>query len=201
MLSSDLRKDKQIEAKGERKMAWVLDKAHSSIGFAVKHMMISTARGKFNDFTGSFNLNEQDLQHSYVEGTVNVASVDTGDANRDGHLKSPDFFDVEKYPTMTFRSTKVESKGGGRFHVTGDMTIKGVTRQVTFDGTEEGKGTNPFTKAQSWAFSAELTVNRKDFGLGWNVALETGGWLVGENVKISMDLEIASVPEAAPVAA
>src|ERR1700690_520206 len=114
-------------------MAWEMDKVHSSIGFAVKHMMVSTVRGTFTDFDGNFKLDEKDLGSSFIEGTVRVASVDTHDAGRDGHLKSPDFFDVEKYPTMTFHSTKVEAKGNNHFHVTGNLTIKDVTKEVTFD--------------------------------------------------------------------
>lgn len=181
-------------------MSWVLDKAHSAINFSVKHMMISTVRGKFTDFDGSFKLDANDLTHSYVEGTVKTTSIDTGDANRDGHLRSADFFDVEKFPTITFKSTKVESKGGDRFHITGNLTIKGVTHEVTFNATEEGKGKNPWGK-EVWGFSSDLTINRKDFGLNWNVALEAGGWLVGENVKITIDLEMVNEPETVSTAA
>ena len=113
---------------------------------------------------------------------------------------SPDFFDAEKYPTITFQSTKVESMGHNHFHITGNLTIKGITKEVVFDATEEGKGKNPWGM-EVWGFSTELSINRKDFGLGWNVALETGGWLVGEIVKVAMDLEIQNQPEKAPAAA
>jgi len=181
-------------------MAWVLDKAHSSVQFAVKHMMISTVRGRFTDFDGMFNLDENDLAHSYIEGIVKAASIDTGDSNRDAHLRSPDFFDVEKYPSISFKSTRVESKGHERYHVTGNLTIKDVTREVTFDANEEGKGKDPWGK-DHWGFVAELSFNRKDFGLGWNVALEAGGWLVGEHVKVTLDLELVNQPEPAPAAA
>jgi polyisoprenoid-binding protein YceI len=181
-------------------MGWVLDKSHSAVGFAIKHMMISTVRGKFTDFDAVLNLNEKDLSLSSMQGTVKVASITTNDANRDGHLLSADFFDAEKFPTFTFKSTKVEAKGGNRYHVTGDLTIKSVTKQVVFDATEEGKGKNPWGK-QIWGFTAELSINRKDFGLNWNVALETGGWLVGENVKVTLDLEVVNEPETVPTAA
>ncbi|MCL5996485.1 MAG: YceI family protein [Chloroflexi bacterium] len=175
-------------------MAWIIDKAHSAINFSVKHMMISTVRGSFKEFDARLDLNEQDPAHSYIEGTVNLASIDTKDPNRDGHLRSPDFFDVENHPTMTFRSKHVEVKGHDRFHVIGDLTIKGITREVVFDVTEEGRGRDPWGK-EHWGFTADLVINRKDFGLNWNVALETGGWLVGEQVKVTIDLEAVNVQE------
>jgi polyisoprenoid-binding protein YceI len=175
-------------------MAWIIDKAHSSIGFSVRHMMISTARGKFMDYDAHLDLNEQDPAHSYIEGIVKVASINTGEPTRDAHLRSPDFFDAEKYPDMIFRSKRVEVKEHNRFHVIGDLTIKDVTREVVFDVTEEGRGKDPWGK-EHWGFTAELTINRKDFGLGWNVALETGGWLVGDQVRITIDLEAINQPE------
>ena len=180
-------------------MAWVADSAHSAVEFSAKHMMISTVRGGFEKFSITANVDEQNIGQSTIEATVDVASINTREARRDGHLRSADFFDAENYPTLTFRSTKVQEKAPGRWHVTGNLTIKGVTHEVTFDGTEEGKSKNPFTGNQGWGFTAELTFNRKDFNLGWNVALEAGGWLVGETVKVTMDLELASVPEAAPI--
>jgi polyisoprenoid-binding protein YceI len=163
-------------------------------------MMISTVRGRFSEFDGMFNLDENDLAHSYVEGTVRIGSVTTNDEKRDGHLLSPDFFDAEKYDTMTFRSTKVEHKGDNRYYITGDLTIKDVTKQVTFEATEEGKGKSPWG-SEVWAFSAQLSFNRKDFGLNWNVALEAGGWLVGEQVRVNLDLEIVKQPETVPAQA
>jgi polyisoprenoid-binding protein YceI len=180
-------------------MAWVLDKVHSAVNFSVKHMMVSTVRGSFSEFDAKFSLNEQDLVHSYIEANVKLASINTNDANRDGHLRSPDFFDAENHPYMTFKSTRIESKGHNRFHVTGDLTIKGVTHPATFDVTEEGRGKDPWGK-EHWGFMAELTINRKDFGLNWNVALEAGGLLVGESVKVNIDLECVYEPEPVPVA-
>lgn len=175
-------------------MGWVLDKAHSQVAFSIKHLMFSTVRGNFTDFDATLSVNDKDLTLSSVQGVVKTASINTNDEKRDGHLRSADFFDAEKYPTFTFKSTKVEAKGGNIYHVTGDLTIKDVTRRVVFDATEEGKGKNPWGK-EIWAFSAELAINRKDFGLNWNVALETGGWLVGDNVKIGLDLEIVREPD------
>ena len=178
-------------------MGWVLDKAHSSVGFSIKHLMISTVRGKFTDFDAVLSLHDTDLTLSAVQATVKTASIDTSDANRDGHLRSADFFDVEKYPVFAFKSTKVEAKGSSRYHVTGDLTIKDVTKEVVFDVSEEGKGKSPWGK-EIWAFTAEVTVNRKEFGMAFNMPLESGGWLVGENVKVVLDLEIANEPETAP---
>jgi polyisoprenoid-binding protein YceI len=176
-------------------MAWTLDKAHSQIGFAVKHMMISTVRGQFKDFDAKLEIDDKDLTHSYIDGWVKTASVDTQDTRRDDHLRSPDFFDTDKYSTMTFKSTRIEKKDEDRYHVTGNLTIKEVTREVTFDVTEEGRGKDPWGK-QHIGFSGQLAINRHDFGLNWNVALEAGGWLVHEQVKVIVDLEVVESQEA-----
>jgi polyisoprenoid-binding protein YceI len=177
-------------------MAWTLDKAHSQIGFAVKHMMISTVRGQFKNFDADLEIDDRDLTHSHIDGWVKTASVDTQDTRRDEHLRSPDFFEVDKYPTMTFMSTRIEKKGEDCYHVTGKLTIKEVTRDVTFDVTEEGRGKDPWGK-QHIGFSGQLAINRHDFGLNWNVALEAGGWLVHEQVKVLVDLEVVESQEAA----
>jgi polyisoprenoid-binding protein YceI len=181
-------------------MAWVLDKVHSSVGFAIKHLMISTVRGKFTDFDAKLNLHEGDLALSSIEATVKAGSIDTGDATRDGHVRSADFFDAEKYPYFTFKCTKIEAKGGNRYHVTGNLNIKDTTKEVVFDVTEEGKGKNAWGK-DLWAFTAELAINRKDFGLNWNMPLDAGGWMLGDNVKITLDLEVVNEPETVPAAA
>ena len=181
-------------------MAWTLDKVHSSVGFSIKHLMISTARGKFTDFDATLNLHEGDLALSSIEATVKAASIDTGDANRDAHVRSADFFDAEKYPTFTFKCTKIEPKGDQRYHVIGNLTIKDVTKEVTFDVTEEGKGKNAWGK-DLWAFTAALNINRKDFGLSWNMPLGAEGWMLGETVKIALDLEVVNEPETASAAA
>jgi polyisoprenoid-binding protein YceI len=178
-------------------MAWTIDKAHSRIGFSVKHMMISTVHGQFKEFDGKVEINDNDLTHSHLEGAVQAASVDTQDEKRDAHLRSADFFDAEKYPTLSFASTRIEKKGEDRYHVTGNLKIKDVTREVTFDVTEEGRGKDPWG-GQRIGFSGQLALNRKDFGLNWNVALEAGGWLVHEQVKIDIDLEVVQMTQQAP---
>jgi polyisoprenoid-binding protein YceI len=178
-------------------MAWTIDKSHSRIGFSVKHMMISTVHGQFKDFDGKVDINDSDLTHSHLEGSVQAASVDTQDSNRDAHLRSADFFDAEKYPTLNFVSTRIAKKSEDQYHVTGNLTIKDVTREVTFDVTEEGRGKDPWG-GQRIGFTGQMGLNRKDFGLNWNVALEAGGWLVHEQVKINIDLEVV---QAQPVPA
>ncbi len=170
-------------------MAWTLDNTHSTVDFTVKHMMIATVRGRFKDFEGTLELNEENPSASRIEGTVDVASIDTNDANRDGHLRSADFFEVEKFPTMHFRSTRIEPVSDSRFKVTGDLTIRDITGEIVWDVTYEGQGQDPWGK-QRRAFSAQATLNRKDFGLTWNVALETGGVLVSDEIKLHADIQI-----------
>jgi polyisoprenoid-binding protein YceI len=175
-------------------MAWTVDPSHSSVNFSARHLMISTVRGRFTKFGGTLVLNEQSHEQSSAEGWVDIASVDTHDANRDGHLRSPDFFDFEKFPQMTFKSTRIVDEGEGQYKVTGNLTIKDVTREVTFKVTDEGKGKDPWGGTR-WGFTAETTINRKDFGLNWNVALETGGWLVSDNIKLNIDVEAVLQPD------
>lgn len=170
-------------------MNWKIDPTHTQIEFSVKHMMISRVRGRFETFDGIFHLDAQNPAASRVEGTIDVTSLNTQDQQRDAHLRSADFFDVEKYPKMSFRSTRLEPVGQGRFKVYGDLTIKDVTRQVIFDVTDEGQVQDPWGNKRR-GFSAGSKINRKDFGLTWNVALETGGWLVGDEVTISADVEL-----------
>lgn len=169
-------------------MSWVIDQSHSLIEFSAKHMMFTTVRGRFTKFDGSLDLNEKHPEKSYVEGTVDLSSVDTHDRDRDTHLRSPDFFDVEKYPTMTFRSKRIQTVDQNHFKVIGDLTIKDVTQEITFDVTNEGAGKDPWGNKRL-GLSAKAKLNRKDFGLNWNVALEAGGWLVGEEVKIAIELQ------------
>jgi len=167
---------------------WEIDPAHSSIGFAVKHMMVSTVRGEFGKFSGTVNL-EPDLTRSSVEVTIDVASVDTRDAKRDGHLQSPDFFDAARFPTATFKSTSVEKTATG-LKVVGKLTMKGVTKAVTLEvkgPSEEAR--SPFGSTVRGA-SATAVINRKDFGVSWNKTLDTGGMLVGEEVVLSLDVEL-----------
>jgi polyisoprenoid-binding protein YceI len=170
-------------------MNWNIDPTHSLIEFSVKHMMITTVRGQFKSFNGTLTIDPENLAASKVEGSIDVASIDTKEEQRDGHLRSVDFFDVENYPHMTFRSTRIESVGGDEFKVYGEMTIKDTTREVVFDVTNEGRGQDPWGN-QRWGVSATSKLNRKDFGLTWNVALETGGWLVGDEIKVAIELQL-----------
>ena len=177
-------------------MAYSIDTSHSLIEFSVKHMMVSTAKGRFTKFEGNIEVDEATPANSKVNVTIDVASLTTGDEKRDGHLRSGDFFDTEKFPTATFASTKVEALGGESYRVTGDLTLHGVTRPVTFDFTREGVTKNMQGK-QLQGFSAALTISRKEFGLEWNVALESGGWLVSDQVKISLEIEAVEAVSAA----
>lgn len=170
-------------------ITWKLDPAHSGAEFRVKHMMISNVKGSFSGLTGSLIEDTTDPTSSRVEASIDIASISTGDAQRDGHLKSADFFDAEKFPTMTFKSTKVERTGEGEYTVTGDLTLHGTTRPVTF--AVEGPSTpgkDPWGNTRI-GLSATAKINRKDFGLSWNAALETGGFLVGEDVQITIDAQ------------
>jgi len=167
---------------------WAVDPAHSEVEFAVKHMMFSTVTGRFSDVSGTIVVDDASLGRSSVRVTIGAASIDTRDEKRDAHLRSADFFDVDRFPTLTFASTWVEAVAGDRYRVTGDLTIHGVTRNVTLGTTFNGEGVNPWGQAVR-GYSAEVTINRKDFGLNWNVALEAGGVLVGDNVKIALDVQ------------
>jgi polyisoprenoid-binding protein YceI len=168
---------------------WNIDPAHAVAEFKVKHMMISNVKGQFHRVTGSLTLDESNLANSRVEAVIDGASLETRDAQRNGHLKSADFLDVEKFPTLSFKSTRVSVVGDGELAVEGDLSIRGVTRKVSFSV----EGPTPPTK-DPWGntrigLSATTKINRKDFGLTWNAALETGGILVGEEVTITLDVE------------
>lgn len=168
---------------------WNIDPAHSAAEFKVRHMMISNVKGSFGGITGVLTLNEADPAQSSIEASIPVATISTGDAQRDGHLKSPDFFDAEKYPEFTFKSTEVGRIGEGQHKVTGELTIHGVTKPVTFevDGPSV-PGKDPWGNTRI-GLSATGKINRKDFGLTWNSTLETGGVLVGEEVSITLDIQ------------
>jgi polyisoprenoid-binding protein YceI len=168
---------------------WKLDPAHSHAEFKVKHMMISNVKGSFNGLSGTLTEHTVDATLSSVEASIDIATVNTGDAQRDAHLKSGDFFDAEKYPTMTFKSTSVKPNGDGGYNVTGDLTLHGATRQQTFvvDGPS-APGKDPWGNTRI-GLSATTKINRKDFGLNWNAALETGGILVGDDVQISIEAQ------------
>lgn len=168
---------------------WEIDSAHSASQFAVKHMMVSTVRGQFGKTTGTVNLDEKDLTRSTVEVAVDVTTIDTREPKRDEHLRSPDFFDAAKFPTLTFKSTRVEKAGKG-FKVTGDLTMRGVTRPVVLNVESLTAATkNPWGQTIR-GVTATGKLNRKDWGLTWNKALETGGVLVGEEVLLTIDAEL-----------
>ena len=168
---------------------WNVDSVHSVVEFKVKHMMISNVKGQFTGVTGSLSLHEADLMQSSVEAAIEIATIRTRDEGRDAHLKGADFFDAEQFPTMQFKSTHIALKSHGELVVTGDLTIKGVTRSVQF--AVEG----PTAAAKDpWGntrigVSATTKINRKDFGLTWNAALEAGGVMVGEEITITLDLQ------------
>jgi polyisoprenoid-binding protein YceI len=168
---------------------WNIDPVHSVAEFKVKHMMISNVKGQFPKVTGSLTLDESDLTESQVEASFEAASIETRDAQRDAHLKSADFFDVEKYPTLSFKSTRVKAVREGELTVEGDLTIHGVTRKAVF--TVEGPSSpakDPWGNTRV-AVSATTKINRKDFGLTWNATVETGGILVGDEVTITLDVQ------------
>ena len=162
------------------------DKAHASINFRIKHLGFSWLTGRFDTFKGTFSFDEANPSASKVDLSIDVASIETGSADRDGHLKSGDFFDAETYPTITFTSTKVE-RDGDDWNITGDLTIKDVTKSVTIPFEQTGSARDPFGNVRV-GFEGETTINRKDWGLTWNAALETGGVLVSEKVKLEFDI-------------
>ncbi len=168
---------------------WNIDAVHSVAEFKVKHMMISNVKGQFNKLKGVLHLDTNDIEKSRIEAEIDAGTISTGDAQRDGHLKSADFFDVEKFPVLSFKSVSVVRENEGELNVAGDLSIHGVTRKVTF----HVEGPTPPAK-DPWGntrigLSATTRINRKDFGLVWNAALETGGILVGDEVTISLDVQ------------
>lgn len=177
-------------------MAWDIDTAHTTIEFTAKHMMVTNVKGRFNKFSGDAHLDEQNPANSKVDVTIDLASLTTGNEGRDNHLRSADFFDVEHYPTATFHSSKVEQRGEDRLRVIGDLTIRGVTKPVTLDVTVEGKFKDMQGKDR-YGFTATTSFSRKEFGLEWNVALESGGWLVSDKITIAIDAQVIA-PVAEP---
>lgn len=167
---------------------WTIDPKHSLVEMAVKHMMVTTVKGQFTGVTGTLTIDEHDPIRSAVDVTIDAATLTTHEAQRDAHLRSPDFLDVATYPTIQFTSRHVESLGGGDLRVTGDLTIRGVTRPIDLIVAHEGAGVTPFG-ASIVAYSATTTIKRSDFGLNWNVALEAGGMLVSDSVKISLEIQ------------
>jgi len=167
---------------------WNFDVAHSLVGFSVRHLMIAKVHGSFTRFSGQILFDAQNPAASTVEAEIDVASIETRDAQRDGHLKSPDFFDVAKYPHLTFKSTSVERQGE-HFAVHGDLTLHGVTRPVTFGVEYGGRAKAPIRGDERVGFSAHTHLDRKDFGLTWNAVLDAGGVAVGDKVEVTLEIE------------
>ena len=168
---------------------WKIDPVHSHIEFSVKHLMITTVKGRFTGVEGIVVIDEADFSKSAVDVSIDASSIDTREPQRDGHLRSADFLDVEKFPRLTFKSTRVGDRKGDEFTLTGNLTIHGVTREVVLHVTAEGRSKDPWGGERA-GFSATTKLNRKDYGLTWNQALETGGVLVGEDVKVNLELQV-----------
>jgi polyisoprenoid-binding protein YceI len=177
-------------------MSWLIDKVHTHISFSAKHMMVTTVRGQFKEYRGTLKLDSADFTRSSFEGEVDVASIDTGNTQRDDHLRNDDFFDAPNHPKILFKSTRIEPKGEGEFIVHGDLTIRGVTKPVALEVEFHGTAKNPWGKTVA-GLSARATVNRKDFGVSYNALLEAGGVAVSEKVKIEIDAELVAEEAAA----
>ncbi len=182
-----------IETPGAVRTAWSIDKAHSSIEFKVQHMMVTSVKGQFTEFTGQIVGDIEDPTSAEIDVEIDASSIDTHQEQRDAHLRSADFLDAEKYPKITYKSTRIERTGDEEFKVYGDLTIRDVTREIDLETTVNGHGTTPYGQ-QIVGLSCKGSLSRKDFGLNWNVALETGGWLVGD--KLKLDFEIQAVKNA-----
>ena len=171
---------------------YTLDPAHTRIGFVARHAMVTKVRGAFNDFTGTAHIDAEHPERSSVELVIKAESIDTRNADRDGHLRSNDFLKMEEFPEITFRSTSVKQTGDDAFDVTGDLTVKGVTRSVTVPFSYEGQATDPFGNSRI-GLEGATTINRQDFGITWNAALETGGFLVSD--KVVLEFEVSAIRE------
>ena len=169
---------------------WQIDSQHASAQFAVKHLMISTVRGAFHGVTGTINWDDTDITKSTIDVTIDTTTVDTREPKRDAHLKSPDFFDVAKFPTMTFKSKRVEQAGAGKLKVTGDLTIRGVTKEVVLDVDGPTAAIKDPWGNTRVALNATTAVNRQDFGVKWNANMDGGGVVVGDNVNVTIDAEL-----------
>lgn len=171
------------------KSVWNLDTAHSSLEFSVKHMMISKAKGAFNDFDAVIEADPEDLTDAKIEFSVDLSSIDTRNKDRDDHLRSSDFFDIETHPKMTFVATDIKKKAGNNYDVSGNLTIRDTTKPVTVDVHFVGVSKDPMSGNEAAGFTGKTKISRKEFGLTWNVALETGGVLVGDEVTINIEIE------------
>jgi len=169
-------------------MAWVTDPSHTSVEFTARHMMLSKVRGEFQDVTVNLDLDEEHPEKAAVEAHIKTASINTRDAQRDGHLRSADFFKSDEFPEMVFKSTKVELTDKDTAKLHGDLTVRDVTKPVVLDVTYLGSSKSPFGTTNA-GFEASTKINREDWGLTWNMALETGGWLVGKDITINIEAE------------
>jgi polyisoprenoid-binding protein YceI len=170
------------------KTSWKIDSAHSGINFSIRHMVVSKVRGRFGKFNGSLELDDADLTKSSLGVVIEASSVDTGVGQRDDHLRSADFFGAEQFPELRYQSKRIEKVGKDEYRVIGDLTIRGVTREVALNVEHGGEGKDPWGNERI-AFSATTAIDRKDFGLGWNQVLEAGGVLVGDKVQIELDVQ------------
>ena len=168
---------------------WQIDPAHSSVEFAVRHLMIATVRGRFGSLSGTVQGLHGNVAAPSVDVVIDVAGIDTREPKRDEHLRSPDFFDVGRFPTITFKASRVDGDTRGAFRLTGDLTVRDVTREVVLDVENQGEGSDPWGGFRA-GFSATGKLDRRDFGLGWNQLLEAGGFLVGDEIKITIDVEL-----------
>jgi polyisoprenoid-binding protein YceI len=167
---------------------WNIDAAHSGVNFSIRHMVVSKVRGRFAKYTGTVTVDDGDLTRSVVEATIDASSIDTGAPQRDAHLRSPDFFDVEKFPELRFRSQRIERLEDARYRVVGELTVRDVTREVSLDVEYGGRAKDPWGNERI-GFVAKAALDRKDFGLGWNQVLEAGGVLVGDRVEIELEVQ------------
>ncbi len=172
------------------KTKWNVDTAHSTVGFSVRHMMISNVKGTFNEFEGTIEADPYDLTDATIDFRIDANSVDTRKPDRDNHLRSADFFDVEKFPELSFKATKIEKKSEDTYDMLGDFTIKDVTKPVKFDIVFEGVAKDPMSGDEAAGFTGSTKINREDFGLTWNAALEAGGFVVGADVKITIEIQL-----------
>ena len=180
-------------------MSWNVDPNHTQVEFSAKHMGIMTVKGHITGVQATIDFNEDDFTASSVAATIDPTTLTTNDERRDAHLKSPDFLNVEQFPTITFQSTHIERAAHDRYTMNGDLTIRGVTRAVSLDVVYSGQAKDPMGNMHA-GFSAYTTINRKDWGLNWNMALETGGLLVGEDVKLALEVEAVKPAEVAATA-
>ena len=168
---------------------WTIDSVHSLVEFAVKHLMIATVRGRFGEIKGTVEYEESTPKNSQVEIEIPIATIDTRTEQRDNHLRSPDFFDVQRFPTMTFKSKRIDGDVNGEFTLVGDLTIRDQTREVALDAEFQGRTKDPWG-GDRMGFEASGKINRKDFGLAWNQALDSGGWVLGDDIKMTIAVEL-----------